>query len=128
MTKDNATDFLPIEKHLRRKKVIEIVPIDSNITFVGEGGERNLIAILLKRVAGSTNPRIDIAIENSKLLITAAAASKILFANIFDVNSNEDVLYYIVAVCNHVNFDIAQTTVTSTGIVPELIRTYFKVE
>lgn len=128
MTIDNAADFLPIEKHLRRKKVIEIVPIDSNITFVGECGNRNLMAILLKRVAGSNNPRIDIAIEDSNLLITAAAASKILFANIFEVNSNEDVLYYIIAVCNHVNFDIAQTTVTSTGIVPELIRTYFKVE
>ena len=101
--------------------------IDDSISFIGEGGEHHPMAELLKRATTSTKARLEIHSDKGKLWIVAANDGKIIFANSFDVTSEKDELYYLLAVCEHVEFNTSATDVRATGKVSEMVMRYFNI-
>lgn len=127
MTTDNATDFLPKEKHLRRKLAIDTVKIDDNISVVGKCSDNHPVVQLLRLSLADDNANIATHIAEGELYVVASAKGKALFANRFEVQGEEDILYYLLAVCEHLELPASQTPVLSTSTVPNLVRKYFEV-
>lgn len=127
LTDGNATEFLPKERHLRRKKAIEKVKIDDNITVVCEEGESHPIVSLLRKSLEDDNASMAMTVEGKNMFIVATEKGKALFSNRFAINSEEDMLYYLLAVCEHLGFDPSKTPIATESRVPELVKRYFEV-
>lgn len=127
LTDDNYADFLPTERHLKRKKVVGTARIDDSTTFVGEGGENHPLYALLMRAKENDKQRLEMERTEDSLWIVATSSRKILFANVFNVTCDEDELYFILAVCDHVGFNTAETDIHTTGTVSEIVRRYFSI-
>lgn len=127
MTNDNAADFIPKEKHLKRKLVIDNVKIDDNISVVGKCNDNHPVVRLLRLSLADEKANIATHIAESEMYVVATAKGKALFANRFAVRSDEDILYYLLAVCEHLEIPASQTQVMSTSTVPNLVRKYFEV-
>ena len=123
----NASGFLPRERHLGRKKAVEKVQIDDNITVVCEEGESHPIVALLRKSLEIDNANIATAVEGKRMFVVAAKKGKALFANCFAINSEEDMLYYLLAVCEHLGFEPSKTPMATESRVPELVKRYFEV-
>jgi len=127
LTENNTADFIPKEQHLRRKLVLERILINDSDTAVCEGGEHHPIVRILRRSINEQKTNISILIGKKRMFAVATEKSKILFANYFEVNSDEDILYYLLAICEHMEFQASQTLLLSESAVPELVKKYFEV-
>lgn len=128
LTDDNARSFLPKESHLRRKTAVESVRIDDNITVVCECGESHPIVGLIRKSICSDEGNMCVYIDSSRLYMVLSERGKVLFANRFAVGSDEDVLYYMLAVCEHVGFDVSRTEVMTMSGLPEMVKKYFEIK
>jgi len=128
LTDDNASDFVPKERHLRHKLAIERIRIDERISVVCEAGESHPIVSLLKASVGSDGGNLAVDVRGERMYVVASEKGKVLFANKFAVGSDEDVMYFILAVCEHVGFEVSQTVVIAMSEVPEMVRKYFEIK
>lgn len=66
-------------------------------------------------------------VAESKMYVVATAKRNVLFANRFEVKCDEDILYYLLAVCEHLELSASQTPVMTISTAPDLIKKYFEV-
>lgn len=127
LTGENTADFLPRERHLRRKLAVETVRIDDNISIVSEGGESHPIVRLIRESLCKERANIAINVSADRMFVAAAEKGKVTFANCFEVNSDEDILYYLLAVCEHLELQASQTPIAYMTKIPDNVRKYFEV-
>lgn len=109
---NNATQYLPIKKNIQRRAKV----ICQHFDYYGVVGladcrndatdRTNRLFALIKASESNSDSNILAHVEGRQLFVVAVKEAKLLLANIWEVDKNEDIAYFILSVAEHSNLDI----------------------
>lgn len=123
---NQGTAMLPIASQLRnRSKVIthqlsDSMMITMRVNGWDENDQEHEIEPIIRQALEGKRATIAVGFEEDRLNIACADKGKLLFVNTFrqETWQQEDVLYYILASCEHCKMDVAETD----AIISERLR------
>lgn len=125
-TDNQEAAMLPIGEQLKKRSEVKVHRINDSLMIVmrvngwADGDSEHEIEPVIRQALGGRRATIAVGFEDDRLNIVCADAGRLLFANTFREEEwrQEDVLYYILACCEHCGFEVAATD----AIVSERLR------
>lgn len=114
---NNATQYLPVKKSLQRRADIVSKTFDY-YGVVGIADNRgkaittaNVLWSLFDCVGKNVGENIFIKITDKQMFVIVVKDKSLLLANVFEVNKNEDIAYFVLSVVESTSIDVDNATV-----------------